>query len=333
MSNRFLASIAVILSFLVIGACSGVAPAVSGETVRIAVGGGLVVVAVVLLYIAITRKGLTTIWVILPAASETIERVLLGLLGVVLLAAGLYIIVPSASPATPTQEAARRDSSTEEMEETPSTEPGSPGIGPTLTVIDLDDGRRHVRSDIYIIDRRGVPTSLGETAGDGDFMILPEHQCLAGSMIQVRPHQEYGPTTWACPVDDDLRINVMRVSNLENLRANAAALESRGMYHVAALVYSELAARSSGSEADAAEAKTYEMVALAEALRYGGTERAVNDEGEISDSLFEAIRSFQTRNGLNDSGALDYATLERLALDPIEPYITGRPAIPAGEPE
>jgi len=296
------------------------------------VGGGFVVVAVVLLFIAITKKGLPTNWIILPDVDETRARVLLGILGTILLVVGLYIVVvPNASPPPPTQEASRQDS-TAKMERSQPTESRSPRIGPTLTVIDLDDARRHVRGDLYIIDRRGVPTLVGETTGDGDFMILPEHQCVAGSVIQVRPHQEegYGPATWNCPVDNGVQINVVRLPYLENLRTNAAALENRGMYHVAALVYSELAARSSGPEADAAEAKTYEMVALADALQYGGTDR-VNDEGEISESLFEAIRSFQTQNGLNDSGTLDYATLERLALDPIEPYITGRPALPAVE--
>ena len=75
-------------------------------------------------------------------------------------------------------------------------------------------------------------------------MILSEHRCVAGSMIQVRPRQEYGPATRDCPVDDDVGVNVVRLEHLENLRVNAAVLEDRRMHNVAALVYNELAARS-----------------------------------------------------------------------------------------
>ena len=164
-------------------------------------------------------------------------------------------------------------------------------------------------------------------------MILPQHRCVAGSIIQVRPHREYGPGTRDCPVDDDVRINVVHLAYIENLRTNAAALEDSRLYHVAAMVYNELAARSSGSEANEAEAKTYQMVSMAEGVQFAGTEPALSDEGRIGDQLFEAIRSFQKRNGLDDSGVLDYATLERLAHDPIAPNISRRPLIPAAQPQ
>lgn len=217
--------------------------------------------------------------------------------------------------------------------EPPPPPPPPPPTGPELTVTDLDDSSRTVGGDVYLIDTRGSATRLGETAGDGDFMILPDHRCVAGSRIEVRPEREYGAGTRNCPVEDDVRIDVVRLEYLENLRANAAALEGRGRYDVAALVYNELAARSSGSEADEAEAKVYEMAARAEAMQFAGALPVVDDEGRISRDFFDAIRSFQRRNGLIADGILGYGTLGRLAHDPIGPYISSQPELPAGEPD
>lgn len=331
MSNRsWPVTVAVVVSFLVLGACSTAAPATGGAA-RF-VGGVLALVALALLFIAITRKGLETIWVVFPPVEEKTERVLLALVGIPVLAIGLYMIVPG-EPSPAADETPAQALDTAEAEEPPPAPPPPPPTGPALTVADLDDRGRNVGSDVYLIDRSGDATRLGETAGDGDFMILPEHRCVAGSLIEVRPQREYGPGTRDCPVDDDVRIDVVRLEYLENLRVNAAALEDRGLYHVAALVYNELEARSSGSEAEEAEARTYRMVAMAEAVQFGGTEPDLNDEGGIGDDLFDAVRSFQRRNGLVADGILGYATLERLAHDPIEPYISGRPAIPAAGPE
>ena len=332
MSNRSLpVTTAFLLSFLVLGACSTGTP-VTGGAARYFVVAVLVLVASLFLYIAITKQGLQTIWAVFPPVEEKTERVLLGLVGGSMLAVSLYVIVPG-EPSSTEEEVPAQALGTTETEEPSPSPPPPPPTGPALTVTDLDDSSQWVGSDVFLIDGRGGSTRLGETAGDGDFMILPEHRCVAGSMIEVRPHREYGSGTRDCPVDDDARIDVVRLEYLENLRANAAALEDRGMYNIAALVYNELAARSSGSEADEAEAETYRMVAMAEAVQFGGAEPALNDEGGIGDGLFDAIRSFQRRNGLSADGILGYATLERLAHDPIEPYISGRPAIPAVEPE
>ena len=337
MSNRSLPVIvAVVVSLLVLSACSAAVPTVTAEGTRDILLCVFVLLGVVLFCLA---QGMTIPmpWGVLSPPRGRVRRRNQGLLGgalILLGAIGLFIPLPEKQPLSATAVAPPQDLGTTDKEKlSPSPRPSLPSIGSMIRVMDLDGSSQQVSSDVYLIDELENSTYLGKTAEDGNFMILPKHECVEGRMIQVRPNRKYGPGTRDCPIDDNMRINVVQLAYLENLRTAAAALEDRGMYHVAALVYNELAARSSGSEADEFAVKTYKMVAMSKAMQFEETESALDAEDRIGPSLFNAIRAFQQRNGLPASGILDYATLARLAHDPIAPYIIRRLVLPALLPE
>ena len=130
-----------------------------------------------------------------------------------------------------------------------------------------------------------------------------------------------------CPVSppDTLRVLVTETATLEVLLANAATLEQRQDFAGSALVYNEVLVRS--QEHDEAEAEQARVKALELMAGYLGVEKGLTADplqGErlvASPEFVAAIRQFQERLGIPETGKLDYLTLSGAAEAHISAYL------------
>ena len=202
MSDRSLPVIvAVVVSLLLLSACSTPGTTFTDGAARYVVLGVLALIGTVIICLALGMN-IPTPWGTLRAPEGRVQQAIQGLLGCALLLSGVGgLFMPIRDEPSPSVAMAPQQDLGTANEETPLPSPQPPPFttGSMLTVTDLDNTGQHVISDVYLIDNHGKPTRLGETTENGDFMIRSEHQCVAGSMIQVLPHRKYGPGTRYCP--------------------------------------------------------------------------------------------------------------------------------------
>jgi hypothetical protein len=190
-------------------------------------------------------------------------------------------------------------------------QPGDP-----LRVSLRDDRGRPLDGELKLRPSVGQQRSLGRIPPTGDLAIMLA--CNVGDRLHVSPASGlYYAKSHECPIARPATVTFALTSKpvLAQLIENAEMLETRGDWATSAMAYNEYYARTRQLEidetdlplsADSARVRSLELFA-----KYLEVESAIYrdplqaDRGVASRELVDAIRKWQTMNGLGVTGMLD----------------------------
>lgn len=187
----------------------------------------------------------------------------------------------------------------------------------------VDDHGLGVESELFIFEESATARQLGKTDPEGNLQI--EENCDAGLTLSVRPISSlYFPTRRDCPLSSGSKIVVTKRAIFQNLERNAEYFEREGKHALAALIYNEIVGRARHFDPDIAEQaqeKVYDMFAdflqVESPMEYDPQQ----EESVMSAEYSRAVKAFQRKNALPQTGNIDYATLRTAAGTSIGRYL------------
>ena len=193
-----------------------------------------------------------------------------------------------------------------------------------------DDMGQAVPSQIFIEETQGHRVKLGETDGQGLFIVAPAYPASSKAVIAPVGAEHLLNELHGSKLRPDSTNTVLltRTEFMENLLANAALLHERERYEDAALVYNEIYQRARVPRpgiAQAAQAEVYKNFAL-----YMGVEGELltNDTSQgrfvMTENFEDAVRAYQKERGIDQTGVIDFKTLLQASKHRVFDYLTRR---------
>ena len=181
-------------------------------------------------------------------------------------------------------------------------------------VVEQDNPGIGVECEFHRVSPAGETRPIGATDEDGYYK--GTIQCERGERVRVKPVGSlYYTREIRCPIREAL-IKIQSVTIVTGLKNDARDAEKKGEVGKAALLYNEVAARASYAEdqtGNKAERKVYELIGRAlnvgKATQYDPSQK----RHVASTELIEAVKEFQSKEGVGVSGKIDYATLKAAA--------------------
>lgn len=181
----------------------------------------------------------------------------------------------------------------------------------------VDDNSRGIKSEIITVDPDNKESFMQETDANG--VVRLNYECKQSQRLKAKPmDQSYYPSR-PKPCDSSvLTLPVSKRAVVMILKTHAESAVKREDYGIAALLYTEIAARVGSSDtklAVQAEKNTY----LFAGKKLGVVDPIIFDQPQnkfvMSPNFLAALVKFQKDNGILAKGQLNFMTLKILADD------------------